>query len=128
MAQFNFNPTNGLNDQTYFPAAPTSEAAARQQFMTLFNQLKTFLNSGTVEAGTVGGKQATDFLLPATAETTYAKVNHSHNYAAANHGHSEYAAAGHGHGPSSCGFHWGTGYPSNSDGRADGNIYYRIEG
>lgn len=46
---FNFNPTTGLLDLNAFPSEPTTEAEARQQFMTLFNQLKDYINSNMVQ-------------------------------------------------------------------------------
>lgn len=44
MADFNFNPPTGLNDETVFTDNPGSSQAFRSQFMTLFNQIKDFLN------------------------------------------------------------------------------------
>lgn len=44
MNDFNFEPINGLNDTTQFPTNPGSEAAARNQFMILFNQIKNYIN------------------------------------------------------------------------------------
>lgn len=118
MAVFNYDPINGLNDTVVFPSSPTSEAAARQQFMTLFNQIKNYLNSGQLDAESLGGKQSGEYLLTANANRTFAAINHGHDYAASSHGHM----------PGNCGFSWGTGAPNNSDGRGNGSIYYRIEG
>lgn len=42
---FNFNPTDGLLNIDMFPTEPVSETAARQQFMTLFNQVKDHMNN-----------------------------------------------------------------------------------
>lgn len=53
---FTFTPATGLLDTSFFPTKPTSETNARQQFMTLFNQLKDFINKNSVivnDAGTV---------------------------------------------------------------------------
>jgi hypothetical protein len=41
---FTYDPTTGLLDINTFPSDPASETVARQQFMTLFNQLKDYLN------------------------------------------------------------------------------------
>ena len=109
MANFSFDPINGLNDNVFFITSPNSEAAARSQFMVLFNQIRDYLNSSTIDAGTLSGKKASDFLLTETANTTYAKSSHSHS-------------------ASECGFSWGTGNPNNSDGKPNGSIYYKIEG
>jgi hypothetical protein len=63
---FNFNPTDGLNNEEIYPQKPTSGSAARQQFMDLFNQLKDYVN-------------------------TLALSSHTHsNYAASGHTHSNY--------------------------------------
>lgn len=115
---FNFDPVNGLNDKAIFPSVPTSEIAARQQFMTLFNQIRDYLNSENLNAGSLGGKKYTDFLTAEAANQTYSKNGHSH----------EYSPISHTHLPSSCGFTYGTTDPNNSDGQADGSIYYKVEG
>jgi microcystin-dependent protein len=44
MADFQFDPIEGLMNETIFTDKPASETAARQQFQTLFNQLRDFLN------------------------------------------------------------------------------------
>ena len=118
MVKFSFEPATGLNDTTVFVSSPTSEAQARQQFMTLFNQLRDFLNSGNLEAGMLGGKSSSDYIQTATANNNYAPKTHSH---------SEYATSTHSHATSEVGLTWGTGNPNNSDGKADGTIYYKIE-
>jgi len=118
MAKFSFNPTSGLLDTTVFPSSPTSETAARQQFMTLFNQIMTFLNDNSLDAGTLGGKPSTDYLLTSTANTNYAAKSHTHSYANTTHSHAT----------SEVGLSWGTSAPNNSDGKANGTIYYKIEG
>jgi len=139
MANFSFDPINGLNDNVFFITSPNSEAAARSQFMVLFNQIRDYLNSSTIDAGTLSGKKASDFLLTETANTTYAKSSHSHsgysttshthdNYSKTSHTHTNYAASSHSHSASECGFSWGTGNPNNSDGKPNGSIYYKIEG
>ena len=117
MAKFSFDPVNGLNDTTVFVSAPTSEAQARQQFMTIFNQLRDFVNSGNLEAGLLGGKASSEFLTTTTANSNYATKTHTHSYASTTHTH----------GTSEVGLTWGTGNPSNSDGKANGTIYYKIE-
>jgi hypothetical protein len=43
---FKFTPEDGLENTTTFPSKPGSGAAARAQPMTLFNQIKAFLNGG----------------------------------------------------------------------------------
>jgi hypothetical protein len=53
---FTFTPATGLLNTSIFPTKPTSETNARQQFMTLFDQLKDFINKNSVivnDAGTV---------------------------------------------------------------------------
>ena len=117
MAKFSFDPATGLNDTTVFVSAPTSETQARQQFMTLFNQLKDFLNAGNLEAGLLGGKASSDYLLTATANNNYAPKSHTHSYASTTHSHAT----------SEVGLTWGTSAPNNSDGKANGTIYYKIE-
>ena len=44
MNNFEFSPADGLMNKTSFPTNLGSETEARQQFMTLFNQIKTFIN------------------------------------------------------------------------------------
>ena len=64
MNNFEFSPADGLMDKTSFPTNLGSETEARQQFMTLFNQLKDFINTdivtnltkGDLDAETVNGK------------------------------------------------------------------------
>lgn len=50
---FKFTPEDGLENTTTFPSKPGSGAAARAQPMTLFNQIKTFLN-GTIKTSVTG--------------------------------------------------------------------------
>ena len=50
MNNFEFSPADGLMDKTSFPTNLGSETEARQQFMTLFNQLKTFMNDEIVNS------------------------------------------------------------------------------
>ena len=45
---FKFTPEDGLENTTIFESKPVSGARARQQFTTILNQIKTFLN-GTVK-------------------------------------------------------------------------------
>lgn len=45
---FEFTPEDGLENTTTFESKPVSGARARQQFTTILNQIKTFLN-GTVK-------------------------------------------------------------------------------
>ena len=64
MNNFEFSPSDGLMDKNTFPTNLGSETEARQQFMTLFNQLKDFINTdivtnltkGDLDAETVNGK------------------------------------------------------------------------
>ena len=64
MNNFEFSPTDGLMNKNTFPTNLGSETEARQQFMTLFNQLKDFINTdivtnltkGDLDAETVNGK------------------------------------------------------------------------
>ena len=64
MNNFEFSPADGLMDKNTFPTNLGSETEARQQFMTLFNQLKDFINTdivtnltkGDLDAETVNGK------------------------------------------------------------------------
>ena len=64
MNNFEFSPADGLMDKTSFPTNLGSETEARQQFMTLFNQIKDFINTdivtnltkGDLDAETVNGK------------------------------------------------------------------------
>lgn len=49
MNNFEFTPADGLMDKTSFPTNLGSETEARQQFMTLFNQIKDFINTDIVE-------------------------------------------------------------------------------
>ena len=55
---FNFNPTEGLLNTDIFPSETISENAARQQFMTLFNQIKTHINTNLPEILTGKGFKA----------------------------------------------------------------------
>ena len=50
MNNFEFSPADGLMDKTSFPTNLGSETEARRQFMTLFNQLKTFMNDEIVNS------------------------------------------------------------------------------
>ena len=50
MNNFEFSPADGLMDKTSFPTNLGSETEARQQFMTLFNQLKSFMNDEIVNS------------------------------------------------------------------------------
>lgn len=45
---FAFTPATGLLNTTSFVTKPTSETAARQQFMTLFYQLRDYINKHSV--------------------------------------------------------------------------------
>ena len=64
MDNFEFNPADGLLNKNSFPTNLGSETEARQQFMTLFNQLKDYINNnlvsnltkGDLDAKTVNGK------------------------------------------------------------------------
>ena len=64
MNNFEFSPADGLMNKNTFPTNLGSETEARQQFMTLFNQLKDFINTdivsnltkGDLDAKTVNGK------------------------------------------------------------------------
>jgi hypothetical protein len=49
MNNFSFNPITGIKDISAFPTEPVSEAAARAQFQTLFDQLKDFMNNTVVD-------------------------------------------------------------------------------
>jgi microcystin-dependent protein len=42
---FAYNPVDGLLNSTSFPDKPSSNAAARQQFQELFNQVRDYINS-----------------------------------------------------------------------------------
>ncbi|KJS84985.1 MAG: hypothetical protein JM58_09455 [Peptococcaceae bacterium BICA1-8] len=44
IGDFNYTPTDGLDNTTSFPSKPGSGTAARAQFMTVLNQIKTFMN------------------------------------------------------------------------------------
>lgn len=46
---FSYSPSDGLNNKDSFPTNPGSEAEARNQFMTLFNQSKDFINQNVVK-------------------------------------------------------------------------------
>ena len=50
MDNFEFSPADGLLNKNSFPTNLGSETEARQQFMTLFNQLKTFMNDEIVNS------------------------------------------------------------------------------
>ena len=64
MNNFEFSPTDGLMNKKTFPTNLGSETESRQQIMTLFNQLKDFINTdivtnltkGDLDAKTVNGK------------------------------------------------------------------------
>jgi len=57
MDRLNYTPANGLLDKTAFPTYPEDETAARNQFQTLFNQVKDFVNNTlTVLEGNVSGR------------------------------------------------------------------------
>jgi hypothetical protein len=45
MEDFVFNPPTGLRDMSIYPEDPGSEAAAREQFQGLLDQLKDYANS-----------------------------------------------------------------------------------
>lgn len=66
---FNFNPTDGLLNVNEFPTNPASETEARNQFMTLFNQVRDYLNNG-IDATKLNGKKASDF----------SPASHTHDY------------------------------------------------
>lgn len=53
---FQFDPVSGMLDIDIFPTDPGSETAARQQFMTLFNQLKDYLNTDLSHTGTIASE------------------------------------------------------------------------
>lgn len=59
-ADFGFTPTTGLSDTTSFPTTPADETAARSQFMTVLNQIKTFLNLTVKETSTNLGTHSAD--------------------------------------------------------------------
>lgn len=44
MGNFTFNPPEGLANKVVFPSDPASEEEARNQHMTLFNQIKDYIN------------------------------------------------------------------------------------
>lgn len=44
---FNFDPVDGLMNVTSFPNKPASSTAARQQFQTLLNQLRDYINTNS---------------------------------------------------------------------------------
>ena len=58
MNNFEFSPKDGLMNKNTFPTNLGSETEARQQFMTLFNQLKDYNNS-TVKVELENNKKAT---------------------------------------------------------------------
>lgn len=118
MAKFAYTPETGLNDVVFYPTSPNSEAAARQQFMSLFFQIRDYINGNELNAATIGGKALTELLLKTDAEKTYSKTSHTH---------ADYAAKTHSHATSEVGLSWGTGGPNNGDGKPNGAIYYRIE-
>lgn len=71
---FAFNPVDGLLNSTSFPDKPASNAAARQQFQELFNQVRDYINSQSsnilIPVGTV-------FMLfhnPTTVPNGYLKL------------------------------------------------------
>lgn len=45
MNEFKYTPEDGLLNTVSFPTDPEDETAARQQPMTLFNQVKNYLNN-----------------------------------------------------------------------------------
>ena len=49
MNNFEFSPADGLLNKNSFPTNLGSETEARQQFMTLFNQIKDFTNNSVVK-------------------------------------------------------------------------------
>ena len=53
MNKFEFSPADGLMDKTSFPTNLGSETEARQQFMTLFNQIKDFTNNEVNEINNI---------------------------------------------------------------------------
>lgn len=61
MNTFNFSPATGLLDTSAYPTQPTTEAAARQQFMDLFNQIKTFVNADVKNELALKAEKAADF-------------------------------------------------------------------
>lgn len=67
MDNFNFNPTNGLLDQSAFPDNPGSGAEARTQIQTPMNQIRDYINATLVNffnnGGTVSGTLYVDGLL-----------------------------------------------------------------
>ena len=63
---FTYNPVTGLLNTTSFPTRPLNETAARQQFMTLLDQLKDFLN----KHGVVGTDTGTTDSLVVTITPT----------------------------------------------------------
>lgn len=98
MADFNFTPTDGLLDTAVFPSNPTSEAQARQQFMTLFNQIRDYIN--TMEVGTGGGTASNADTVDGKHASEFSLVGHNHNtaYSAISHNHdTAYSAASHRH-------------------------------
>ena len=50
ISPFAFDPADGLANTTAFPQKPADQTAARGQFMTLFNQLRDYLNSSIIPA------------------------------------------------------------------------------
>ena len=50
---FDFTPSDGLSNTPTFESKPTSGARAREQFMIILNQIKTFLN-GTIKTSVTG--------------------------------------------------------------------------
>lgn len=45
MANFDYEPPSGLLDTNRFPSQPSSESSARGQFMTLFYQVRDYINA-----------------------------------------------------------------------------------
>jgi hypothetical protein len=59
MTNFGFNPVTGLSDTNTFPQKPGA-TAARQQFMTLFNQIRDWINGTLLNGnGTITADNAT---------------------------------------------------------------------
>lgn len=77
---FNFNPTTGLLDINSFPSDPSTETEARQQFMTLFNQLKNYINDNEIESGSNTNGRYTkypDGTMICTNEVTISTVQYT---------------------------------------------------
>ena len=87
MADFNFNPPEGLNNTSVFVDEPTTGAAARQQFMTLFNQLKDYVNVLNNQSYPANGGNADT--LDGQHSNAFASSGHLHDdrYTQFNHKH-----------------------------------------